>query len=91
MTAQEEVAKPLSAGDVVERLCALQSEVANYLDDWSSAADCFCGRGGFWNATSGYGGTFEEGYRNDGKALEFIERVVREAIKTPPQQQEPPK
>lgn len=71
--------KPLSAADVIERLCKLQAEVYERTSDGCNAADCFCGKGGFWG-TKSYGGTFEEGYRNDGKALEFIERAVREAL-----------
>ncbi len=63
--------------DVIARFCSLQAEVAEHLDDWSNAADCFCrdpARGGVARA-----GTLNY-YRNDGVALEWIERVGREAI-----------
>lgn len=69
---------PLRAQDIIDRLCLLQEEVFRHLGD-VNAADCFCGKGGFWRSDS-YGGTFEQGYRNDGKALAFIENAVRAAI-----------
>jgi hypothetical protein len=62
-------------------LCALQAEVWERACKSSTAADCFCGEEGFWKC-EGYGGTFETGYRNDGAALEFIERAVREKLAT---------
>jgi hypothetical protein len=52
------------------RLCKLMGEVNEALTSYESPADCFC----------------EEqrarldSYQNDGKAIEFIERVVREAL-----------
>lgn len=70
---------PLSAKDVIVRLCMLQEEVSAHLDQYQHAADCFCGTGGFWRSDS-YGGTFEQGYRNQGKSIEFIENAVRAAI-----------
>jgi hypothetical protein len=68
----------INANEVIERLCKLQEEVQNHIND-DGAADCFCRKGGFWHV-KGYGGTHEEGYRNDGDALEFIENAVREKI-----------
>lgn len=84
MIAQGDADKPLSADDVIERLCKLQADVQDALG-YQHSADCFCGRGGFWDV-KGYGGTFDDGYRNDGKALEFIERVVRKALAAKTQQ-----
>jgi len=69
----------MEAKEAIERLCKLQSEVQERVIGFDSSADCFCGEGGFWKS-EGYGGTFAEGYRNDGKAIEFIERAVREKI-----------
>lgn len=68
----------LSADDVIERLCNLQAEVQAAFCH-NTAADCFCGKDGFWGS-EGYGGTLEEGYRNEGKALEFIEQAVRKEL-----------
>lgn len=68
----------MEAKEVIQRLCKLQSEVYEHIGQ-SDAADCFCGEGGFWQ-TGEYDGTHEHGYRNDGKALEFIERAVRAAL-----------
>lgn len=68
----------MDAKEVIVRLCKLQGEVRDVIG-CGTAADCFCMEDGFWGA-EGYGGTFEEGYRNDGKALEFIEKAVREKI-----------
>lgn len=62
--------------DVIARFCALQTEVAGYLDHWRNAADCFCrdpSRGGHSPATPNY-------YCNNGVALEWIEAAVREKI-----------
>lgn len=69
---------PLSAQDVIERLCTLQAEVSDHIGH-SSPADCFCCRGGFWSV-EGYGGTHRQGYRNAGLSLEFIETAVREKL-----------
>lgn len=77
MTTQKET-PPLSANDVIERLCKLQSEVRDKIGR-ECMADCFCGKSGFWG-TRGYGGSHESGYRHDGKILEFIERAVREKL-----------
>lgn len=68
----------MEASEVIERLCKLQAEVCIQIGR-GEAADCFCGKGGFWGA-EGYDGTHEGGYRNDGKALEFIEAAVREKL-----------
>lgn len=69
----------MDAKEVIGRLCKLQSEVQETIG-FDCSADCFCKESGFWKC-DGYGGTFEDGYRNDGKALEFIETAVREKIK----------
>lgn len=70
----------MDAQEIIERLCKLQQEVwdAGHSGECDSA-DCFCGKGGFW-ASKSYGGRFEQGYRNDGKCLEFIEQAVREKL-----------
>jgi len=73
--------EPLSAEDIIERLCALQQEVYQHLD-YDKAADCFCGKGGFWKSEE-YGGTFDQGYRNSGECLGFIESAVREKLTAP--------
>lgn len=62
--------------EVIERLCALHSEAAQHVG-LQYAADCFCGEGGFWSVED-YDP--ERDYRNDGKALKFIEQAVREKI-----------
>jgi len=61
--------------EAIRRLCCLQSDVQSRLG-WDRAADCFCGESGF-HGTDGYTGNH---YRNDGQAVEFIERVVRDAL-----------
>ena len=67
-----------SSDDAIERLCKLQARVQEHLG-YDHAADCFCGKGGFWNS-SDYDGSFENGYRNDGVAIEFIEKAVLAAL-----------
>jgi hypothetical protein len=62
--------------EVIERLCNLHSEAAGHIG-YEFAADCFCGNGGFWHV-EGYNP--ERDYRNDGRALQFIEAAVREKI-----------
>jgi hypothetical protein len=62
--------------EVIERLCNLHSEAAGYVG-LEYAADCFCGNSGFWHV---HGYNPERDYRNEGKALEFIEAAVREKI-----------
>jgi len=62
--------------EVIERLCKLQGEVAQHIG-FEHASDCFCGKSGFWNAM-GYDP--ETDYRNDGVALEFIERATKDRI-----------
>lgn len=64
--------------EVIVRLCQLQTEAAEHVG-WEHAADCFCGqRNGF--GISSDDPKFADDYRNDGAALEFIERAVRAAI-----------
>ena len=69
----------MNVDQIIERLCLLQEEVANRHVGYDEGSDCFCGKGGFWKRER-YGGTFEQGYRNTGKALEFIEAAVREKL-----------
>lgn len=64
----------LTADEVIERLCILQSEVCR-ADGCSHSADCFCGKSGF-----GPEHVRSSEYRNEGVALEFIEKAVREAL-----------
>jgi hypothetical protein len=64
---------------LIERLCALQEEVWKAMGR-GEPADCFCGKGGYWK-TKEYGPTYEEGYRNAGHALEFIERATWAALR----------
>jgi hypothetical protein len=70
----------VEASEVIERLCRLVGEVYGRMDG-STASDCFCGRHGLWGAR-GYGGTIASGYRNDGRALEFVEETVRAVLAT---------
>jgi hypothetical protein len=60
----------MTRNEVLERLCLLQFEVANHLGEWHNPADCFCNKS-----------PPVENYQNAGKAVEFIERVVRNAIR----------
>jgi len=68
----------MEAQEAIRRMCELQTEVWEKINN-GEAADCFCGEKGFWGA-EGYGGTFAEGYRNDGSAIRFIEDAVREKL-----------
>ena len=68
----------MEAKEVIARLCELQARVGDHVG-WEYAADCFCGKYGLWGI-GGYDGTKANGYRNDGKALEFIEQAVKEKI-----------
>jgi len=61
--------------EVLERLCALQEEVAGVIG-YEHSADCFCGKGGFWDLPNYSPGD----YRNDGVHLAFIEEAVRAAL-----------
>lgn len=70
--------EPIEAKDAIERLCKLQGVVTEHIG-YEYAADCFCGGGGFWGAKD-YDGTFKNGYRNDGAALEYIEKAVAEKM-----------
>ena len=62
--------------DVIQRLCELQGEVSRHIG-YDEPADCFCGRGGFWDITD-YDPARD--YRNAGVALAYIEAAVREKI-----------
>jgi hypothetical protein len=61
---------------VIQRLCALQYIVHKDVIGFDHAADCFCGKGGMWESES----YTESEYRNDGAVLEWIEKVVTDAI-----------
>lgn len=65
---------------IIERLCILQSEVATHQGFMEHSADCFCKQGGFWVEDMRYSDEPYGGWRNDGKALEFIEQAAREKI-----------
>ena len=69
----------MEADEIIERFCLLQQEVVEAIFGYSYPADCFCGSGAKWER-EGYDGTVENGYRNAGKALDFIESAVREKI-----------
>ena len=69
----------MNSDQIIERLCELQQEVVDKHLGYGDGSDCFCGKGGFWQC-EGYSGTFESGFRNSGKALEFIELAVREKL-----------
>jgi hypothetical protein len=55
---------PLSKDKVIDRLCALLSEVNTVKFRWSVSSDCICGES-------------DENYRMDEEVLEFVERSVR--------------
>ncbi len=56
--------------DVIERLCALATEVMKREFECRLAADCFCGKNKF-NVGN---------YSLDREVLEFIERAVRKEL-----------
>jgi hypothetical protein len=62
--------KKLTEAEAVARLCRLMAKVRDRLD---GPADCFCA------------GTYRDptGYRNDGTAIEFIERATLAALELP--------
>lgn len=62
----------MTRNEAIGRLCKLQKEVADHLDNWSNAADCFC-------CDPSMGGRVADpsDYRNDGVALAWIEETVR--------------
>lgn len=78
----------LSSQDVIERLCKLQERVSRHFKHRFSS-DCFCGKGGQWLWNKEYGGTYEQGYRNSGYALKFIEHVVHRRLAQAPGVYEP--
>lgn len=64
-----------AAQECIRRLCQLHADVVRVIDPLHHRpADCFCGESGFWPLSS------PSDYRNDGHALEFIERAVHAAI-----------
>ncbi|HVT36320.1 MAG TPA: hypothetical protein VHE37_12075 [Nevskiaceae bacterium] len=66
-----------SADYARQRLCQLQ-EFAHQQVGMQHSCDCCCGHGGFWrDKNSRYGGTFAEGYRNDGAAIQWLEIAAR--------------
>lgn len=64
-----------SASYVKERLCKLMAWAVQHSGGFQFASDCFCGQGGYWWSDQ-YGGTFEDGYRNEGKAVMWIESAA---------------
>ena len=69
---------PQSPMELIERLCQLQDEYAKVMG-YSVPRDCFCGNAGFWHT----GDRWPDGahhWENDGSAVDFIERVVRNAL-----------
>jgi len=63
--------------EINERLCKLMYDVWRRIDpNATTANDCHCNRGGLWGSPN-YG---LSNFRNDGKALEFIEIAVREKL-----------
>lgn len=60
---------------VIRRLCALQAHVVTEVLGHDDPADCFCGDDGFWPLESA------DGFRNAGKAIDFIEEATLAAIK----------
>lgn len=65
-----------AAAEAIERFCKLQMQVNTFVFDHEHAADCFCGQGGFWRD----GAVDPDGYRNELRAVEWIENVVRERL-----------
>jgi hypothetical protein len=62
--------------ETIERLCKLVAVVWKQIDPESrSASDCFC-----HNARPHISGLFPIEYRNEGEAIEFIERAVDQAL-----------
>lgn len=64
----------LTRDEVIERYCTLQQDVYRHLADFRFASDGFCTK------CLDRSPSRREDYRNDAKALEFIEEVVRAAI-----------
>lgn len=60
---------------VISRLCHLQSDVCEHLIGYDGPNDCLCGEGGFWLADEWPNA--RAGWRNEERALEWIEAVVR--------------
>ena len=69
---------PQSPLELIERLCQLQREYAEVVG-YSVPRDCFCGNGGFWRIGDNWPES-RPGWQNDGSAVDFIERVVRNAL-----------
>lgn len=63
--------------EIIERLCKIAEEVRTETG-MTGPNDCFCGKGGFWSSPS----YTDAQYRNDGEVLAFIERAVRDALRT---------
>lgn len=55
---------PISRDKVIERLCALLSEVNSIKYQWSVASDCICNES-------------DNNYRMDEEVLEYVEQAVR--------------
>lgn len=63
----------MSRAEAIKRLCAVMGTVNNRLTDWRAAADCVC-------IDRKPHVVSDADYRNDGVALEFIERAVFESL-----------
>lgn len=73
MTPEQVVEWRAQVWPILERLCKLQTEVSDHLNEYEEYAnDCFCGTGGFWPRPNAF--------RSDMTALAFIEEAVREKI-----------
>jgi hypothetical protein len=57
--------------EVISRLCLLMTTVNEKITNYEDAADCIC--------ENQHKHIYSE-YRNSGKALEFIEKTVKEAL-----------
>lgn len=68
----------MTRDEVIQRYCKLSGEVVSSVTGYDQPNDCFCGEGGFWEIKR-YAED-PDSYQNSGVALEWIERVVREAI-----------
>lgn len=68
------------AAYVRKRVCKLVSRAWSHIDrNGDTASDCFCGMGGFWKQGE-KNLTRESGYRNDGKAVLWLEKLVANAL-----------
>lgn len=68
--------EPTPRQALIRRLCQLQAEVCEQWLGYTHAADCFCGEEGYWPH-----GATEADFRNEGKAVAFIEEATRAALR----------